>query len=258
VSIHQLATLSWPAFRALASTRLIAIVPLGAIEAHGPHLPLGTDIIIADAMARAGAQYLSARGFDVVLLPAVPVAPAPFAAEFAGTVNVAPAATTHLVEGIAHSLAQHGVSLTVIANAHHDPAHVAAIRAAVDLVAQTGSARLIFPDLTRRKWARRLTEEFQSGACHAGRYESSVVLAAAPETVDAGRMATLVSNPRSLVTAIAQGQRSFVEAGGPEAYFGTPADATADEGREIIERLGRIIEDAVIEVIGTDADRQPS
>jgi creatinine amidohydrolase len=257
VPIHYLATLSWPAFRELASRRPIAILPLGAIEAHGPHLPLGTDIVIAEAMARAGAERLSARGIDAVILPALPVAPAPFAAAFAGTIDTAASATTALIAGIARSLDRHGVRATVIANAHHDPAHIAAIRAAAAELEQDG-ARLIFPDLTRRRWASRLTEEFQSGACHAGRYESSVVMAKAPEQVLIEMMRALPANPRSLVTAIQQGQRTFTAAGGQDAYFGAPAGATADEGHEIIEALGRIIEDAVIEVLGTHADRQPS
>jgi creatinine amidohydrolase len=256
VSIHYLSALSWPAFRELAATQPIAIVPLGALEAHGSHLPLGTDVIIAEAMTRAGAERLDARGFDVVILPAVPVAPAPFAAAFAGTIDTPAAATTALLEGIARSLTQHGVRAVVIANAHHDPTHVAAIRQAV--ANSEGVARVIFPDLTRRKWASQLTDEFQSGACHAGRYESSIVLAAAPEQVDVSRMRALAANPRSLVDAIQRGQRTFADAGGPEAYFGAPADASADEGREIIQRLGRIIEHAVLEAIESHADHQSS
>lgn len=256
--VHHLASISWPAFRELAPLhRLLAIVPLGAIEAHGPHLPLGTDIIIAEAMAAEGARRLAARGFEVVVLPALPVAPAPFAAAFAGTIDIPPAASAAMIEGIAQSLARHGVVATVIANAHHDPAHVEAIRAAVR---QTGhdAARLIFPDLTRRRWARMLTEEFQSGACHAGRYETSIVLAQAPSLVASSMIATLPANTNSLVSAIQRGDRTFAEAGGADAYFGAPAEATAAEGREIIVSLGRIIEDAVIEVLGPDADRQPS
>jgi creatinine amidohydrolase len=258
VSVHQLASLAWPAFRALLARPVVAVLPTGAIEAHGPHLPLGTDIIIAEAMARDGAARLSTRGFDVVLLPALPVSPAPFAAAFAGTVNTEAAATTALITGIADSLGRHGVAAVVIANAHHDPAHVAAIREAVTQHAQGGVAPLIFPDLTRRRWAARLTDEFQSGACHAGRYETSVVLAAAPDTVADGTYAGIPPNPLSLVEAIQRGDRTFAEAGGSDAYFGAPAEASAAEGREIIERLGRIIEDAVIEVLGPDANRQPS
>jgi creatinine amidohydrolase len=255
MAVHDLASISWPAFRVLRSPRLVAVLPLGAIEAHGPHLPLGTDILIADAMARAGADRLSRRGFDVLVLPALPVAPAPFAAAFEGTIDTAPAATAALIEGIARSLGSHGVAVTVVANAHHDPANVRAVRDAVAQIEREGATRLLFPDLTRRRWASRLTEEFQSGACHAGRYETSVVMAVANETIDAVAAAGLAPNPRSLVTAIQQGDRTFAAAGGPDAYFGAPAEATADEGRDIIDRLGAIIEDAVVEALETHADR---
>ena len=258
MAIHQLASISWPAFRALDAPSLIAVLPLGAIEAHGPHLPLGTDIIIAEAMAHAGAARLSARGLDVLLLPALPVAPAPFAAAFAGTIDTAPAATTALIAGIARSMGRHGVRFTVIANAHHDPAHVEAIRDAVTQIDLDRSTRLIFPDLTRRRWASQLTEEFRSGACHAGRYETSIVLAHAPSAVADAGFTALAANPRSLVAAIQRGDRTFADAGGPDAYFGSPAEASADEGREIIERLGQIIEDAVIEALAPDGHRQSS
>src|SRR5690606_7009525 len=253
MAVHQLAALSWPAFRALVSPRLVAILPLGAIEAHGPHLPLGADIVIAEAMARAGASRLDARGFDVVLLPALPVAPAPFAADFEGTIDTAPAAAAVTIEGIARSLSRHGVAATVIANAHHDPAHVSAVRDAVRQAEREPACRLIFPDLTRRRWANRLTDEFRSGACHAGRYETSIVMAEAGDTVDRARAETLPPNPQSLVAAIQRGDRTFAQAGGPDAYFGWPAEASADEGREIIDRLGAIIEDAVLEVFGREA-----
>src|SRR5262245_62518839 len=97
--VHRLASLTWPAVRDLPPGRTVAVLPAGAIEAHGPHLPLGTDVIIAEAMARAGAERLSARGLDVLLLPPLSVAPAPFASEFAGTLHTPAEATTMLVPG---------------------------------------------------------------------------------------------------------------------------------------------------------------
>ncbi|PYP28235.1 MAG: creatininase, partial [Gemmatimonadetes bacterium] len=88
--------------------------------------------------------------------------------------------------------------------------------------------------------------EFRSGACHAGRYESSIVLAARPELVRDAIRRALPSNPRSLSAAIRSGQTSFEEAGGPRAYFGSPADAGADEGVRTIEILGAILAEAVL------------
>jgi creatinine amidohydrolase len=248
VAVHQLRDLTWPAFAAIEKRSAVAVLPLGAIEAHGPHLPLGTDIVIAEAMARAGAERLSARGFEVVVLPAIPIAPAPFAAAFAGTLDTSADAATAVILGIANSLARAGVHTLAIANAHHDPAHVAAIRTAVH-ASGPSETTIVFPDLTRRRWAERLTDEFRSGACHAGRYEGSIVLASAPALVDETRRATLPPNPQSLVDAIRRGVHTFAEAGGPHAYFGSPADATAAEGREIIVRLGEILVDAVVETL---------
>jgi creatinine amidohydrolase len=254
--VHHWPSISWPAFRALPSERLIAVLPLGALEAHGPHLPLGTDIMIAEAMARAGAERLSRRGFEVVVLPPFPVAPSPFAAGFAGTIDTPPAATTALISAIAVSVKRHGGQATVIANAHHDPAHVGAIRAAVHRATSDHTGTIVFPDLTRSRWASRLTDEFLSGACHAGRYEGSVVLAVAPHLVDTSVMGALAPNAHSLVDAIKRGERTFDAAGGPDAYFGWPAAATPEEGRDIIERLAAVLEDAVLEAMAQETHEQ--
>jgi creatinine amidohydrolase len=249
--IHSLASLTWPALRDLPAARTVAVLPTGAIEAHGPHLPLGTDVIIAEAMARAGADRLAARGFHVLLLPALTMAPAPFASEFAGTVHVAAEATTLTVTGVVRSLAAHGLRVAAIANAHHDPAQVDALRRAVaDISASNRDVVVVFPDLTRRRWAERLTAEFRSGACHAGRYESSIVLAERPDLVNTDLMSALTPNPRSLVDAIRCGQTTFTTAGGPEAYFGFPSEATAEEGHAIVETLGAILAEAVDEAMG--------
>ncbi|MGH9346950.1 MAG: creatininase family protein [Vicinamibacterales bacterium] len=249
MSVHVLATMTWTDVRALPAGRTVAILPTGAIEAHGPHLPLGTDIVIAEAMARAGAERLSARSLEVVVVPALPVAPSPFATAFAGTIHTPAEATTMMVAGVARSLANHGIRFTAIANAHHDPAHVDALRAAVASVAKDRHATLVFPDLTRRRWAEKLTDEFRSGACHAGRYEGSIVLAEQPQTVKASVMRLLAPNPRSLIDAIRTGHATFMDAGGPDAYFGFPADATADEGHAIVGMLAAILEEAVLEAL---------
>ncbi len=245
--VYELRALAWPDVEALPPDRTVAILPAGAIEAHGPHLPLGTDIVIAEAMARAGAERLSARQLHVVLLPALSYAPAPFAAAFAGTIDAPAGNTTSTVIAIARSLAAHGIRVIAIANAHHDPAHVMALRAAVDEMEKDGRATLVFPDLTRRRWAGRLTDEFRSGACHAGRYEGSIVLAERPAEVRAEAMSSLAPNPRSLVDAMCRGVGTFHDAGGPAAYFGAPAEATAAEGRDTVARLGAILDEAVVE-----------
>ena len=254
MAVHALTSMTWTAVRDLPAGRRVAVLPIGAIEAHGPHLPLGTDVIIAEAMARAGADRLAARGFEVLMLPPLAFAPAPFASAFAGTVHTPADATTMIVGGVAGSLRAHGVDVTAIANAHLDPANVAALRAAVAVGKEAG-VTIVFPDLTRRRWAERLTDEFRSGACHAGRYEGSIVLAERPDLVRRDVMTALAANPRSLVDAIQRGDTTFAAAGGPDAYFGFPSEATAEEGRAIVDTLGRILEEAVLDALDIRSDR---
>src|SRR4030095_5679788 len=108
--VHRLASLTWPAVRDLPAARTGEGLPVGAIEAHGPHLPLGTDVVIAEAMARAGAATLGTRGFKVLFLRALPFTPAPFGAAFAGTVSISPATVTALIVDLAQELTRHGFS----------------------------------------------------------------------------------------------------------------------------------------------------
>lgn len=246
--VHQLAALTWKDVGRLTSRRVVAVLPAGAVEAHGPHLPLGTDIVIAEAMAREGAARLAERGLDVLVLPSLPYAAAPFGAAFPGTLDMPASATTSVVTALARELGRHGIAVTALANAHHDPANITALRDAVTaLDASPDGPRLVFPDLTRRRWAERLTEEFRSGACHAGRYETSILLAERPDLVDRDGMTRLPPNPRSLVDAMRAGQTTFVDAGGAEAYFGWPSEATAEEGRAIVGTLGVILCEAVLD-----------
>jgi creatinine amidohydrolase len=237
--------MTWEEARAAAGPRSAAILPVGAIEAHGPHLPLETDVIIAEAMARAGAERLSARGWDAVVLPALPYTTARFAETFAGTLSLRPATATAVLADLAAGLARHGFAVLAIANAHLDPAHLAALEVAAGQIRCDLGLPVAFPNLTLKPWAPRLTEEFRSGACHAGQFETSIVLAERPELVRDAIRSTLPTNPASLSRAIREGKQSFEEAGGPRAYFGSPSQATAEEGRVTIEALGAILDEAV-------------
>lgn len=243
----RLREMTWTEVEALDCSRVVALLPVGAIEAHGPHLPLITDGIIAHSMVNAAAARLEAADLTPLLLPPMDYSAAPFAASFPGTVSVAAATITALVVDIAGSVADWGIPLLALANAHLDPAHLGSLHAAAAAVREQHEIQVAFPDLTRRPWGTRLTEEFQSGACHAGQFEGSVILAARPEWVREEIRTTLATNPASLSTAIRQGRATFEEAGGPQAYFGDPAGATWEEGEQTIQALGQILADAVLQ-----------
>jgi len=250
--IHPLAELTWEEVRDLDRGRTVAVLPVGAVEAHGPHLPLGTDGLIAEAAARAAAARLDERGLGVVILPALVYTAAPFAAGFAGTLSVTPATVTALIVDLARELTRHGFAALAIANAHLDPAHLSALGKAALQAQEEDLLPVVSPDLTRKPWAQRLTEEFMSGACHAGRYEGSIVMAERPDLVREPVRRALPANPASLSSAIRAGARTFEDAGGPRAYFGWPADATAEEGRATLKVLGEILAEAVMNTLSPE------
>ena len=243
-----------PRARRLRS-RVAALLPVGAVEAHGPHLPLDTDVVIARAAADAAVPGLRRLGLHPLVLPPLAYTAAPFAAAFPGTISVRPATVAALVRDVAASLERQGAELLVLANAHLDPAHLAALhRAAQAAPSRRGRAMpVVFPDITRKPWAPRLTPEFRSGACHAGRYETSVVMAFAPERVRDEARRRLPPRLVSLSAAARRGAADFDEAGVPDAYCGDPAAATSVEGRATVEVLGGIIVDAAAQALDAAA-----
>jgi creatinine amidohydrolase len=245
-----LAENSWIAVRAALKSGkpVVAILPCGATEAHGPHLPLNTDVIISEGMAERASAELTSEGVASVVLPSLAYMPAGYAEAFFGTVSVSASAAKALLLDIAAALKMQGFACLALANSHFDPANVAMLRDATEEIRATGLP-VAFPDFTRRKLAQTLTEEFQSGACHAGQFETSLVMAARPDLVDNIARLGLSDNPGSLTQAFTKGARTFAEAGGPEAYFGFPRYATAAEGHESFRIMAQALVMAVKEVL---------
>lgn len=247
MSAHDLAKLAWPDVAALFARPggCAAILPVGATEAHGPHLPLDTDVTIALGMARRAAESLAATGRACVVLPPVAYSVAQYAAPFAGTLSLRPETAVALLTDALTAAARAGFTPLAVANAHLEPAHIETIRAAVE-AARAAGADVRFPDVTRRALAQRLTEEFRSGACHAGRYEGSLVMADDPSAVKDAVRRALPAVPISLVDAIRAGRTDFRQAGGTQAYFGAPAEASAEEGRATFEVLAAILVESIV------------
>ena len=241
--------LTWKEAAAAVGAGAVLILPVGSTEAHGPHLPLATDVIISEEMARRAVVQLQARGITALVLPPIAYSVTDFSADFAGTISIRKETATALVRDICISLYKQGARLVVISNSHLEPEHVASINEAIAEVQQATGRAVAFPDKRRRRWAARLTEEFRRGDCHAGAYETSLVLAARPELVREDVRRRLERVPISIAEKIRDGARTFNEAGGSEAYFGSPAEATRDEGEATYAALAEMLVTSVIEAL---------
>jgi creatinine amidohydrolase len=210
----------------------VHLLPLGATEPHGPHAPLSTDTVISVGICERAAERL-ADEVAVVVLPAMPYGVTRYGSAFPGTVSISEATLRSLVTEIAES-----VGTLVLVNSHLEPEQVETLR----------STGLPLLDLTRRRNAERLTEEFRSGSCHAGRYETSLVLADRPELVHADRMTALRERHVDMPAAIRDGRTDFLAMGMDEAYCGAPAESSAEEGRETFETLTEMLVELIREV----------
>lgn len=249
MAARKLAALTSPAFEALLSKGgPVVLVSVGSIEPHGPHLPLGTDTIISEAAAERAAELLDARGVDTVLAPAIPFGVTDFARGFAGAVSLPAAALTSLLREVVRALIAAGARHVCLVNNHLEPAHDAAVRAALEGL--DAKAASVACPLTRRH-ARTLSAEFKSGACHAGRYETSLVLAAAPALVEDTTRASLAEVPISLSDGIKAGKDSFKAMGMTDAYAGAPSLASAEHGEEQLDLLAAMIVTEVTEALAS-------
>lgn len=246
-TLVELAEATWEEAREAIDAGAIALLPTGATEAHGPHLPLATDVVIAREAARRAQRALMREAIAALVLPALPYAVTDYASGFAGTVSLPFETARALVRDVIVGAVRSGFRGVVVCNAHLEPENLRAIAEACEEARALGAA-VAFPDVTRRPHALRLGEEFRSGACHAGSYETSLVMAADPFLVRAERAAELPPNPTSLSRAIREGKRTFLEAGGPLAYFGDPAAASAAEGERLYGELADIFAQAARQI----------
>jgi creatinine amidohydrolase len=243
--------LTWKEAREAITRGVVAILPVGSTEAHGPHLPLATDVIISEEMSRRAAAKLKAQGIETLVLPTISYSVTDFSADFPGTISIKKETAAALIHDICISLYQQGARLVVIANSHLEPEHVASIKDAIEKVKRETGRIVAFPDKRKRRWAEKLTEEFRRGDCHAGSYETSLVMAARPELVNEETRRSLDRVPISIAQKIKEGARTFTEAGGTEAYFGDPRAASREEGEGMYEALSDMIVTAVMEVLSS-------
>jgi creatinine amidohydrolase len=233
---HLAAQLPWPRLRALAESGAVALLPVGSTEAHGPHLPLCVDVVIAEEVCRRVSEKLSE---DTVVFPAVAYSLTDFAAPFAGTVSLPAAAAQALLVGVLEGIAHGGFKRLAVVNHHLEPAHFALVHAAAKEAAAKCGAHIVVADHRKKPFGPELGEEFMHGGSHAGNYETSLMLAAAPQLVNEAARAALPALAVDLPARIKAGAKDFLQCGGPDAYFGDPAGASAVEGERLFEVLVR-------------------
>jgi creatinine amidohydrolase len=244
--------LSVPEIDALDRANTVLILPVGSVEQHGRHLPLGTDTLLAHNLAVAAAAQLPGR---VAVLPPPWYGFSGHHMRFAGTVTLQPETMLALMEDVAGSVVGHGFRYLLILNGHGGNNGLIDVAASKLGHRHYGAARiaaLTYFQLARDAIAA-LRESPAGGMGHACEFETAMMQHIRPELVAMERAATTYPDPGSsyLTTDLLGSSRArtyhdfgdLSEAG----VLGDPSLASAEKGaafhRAVVEELIRFIED---------------
>jgi creatinine amidohydrolase len=232
--------------------RTVLILPLGSVEQHGHHMPLGTDTMLAHAVALAAAERLEGR---VVVLPPPWYGFSAHHMRFAGSVSLRPETLMGLAEDVVASLVQHRFKRILIVNGHGGNAGVVDVLAAVLGKKHYGRARIA--GLTYFQLARAAIAELRQsepgGMGHACEFETAMLLHLRSDLVAMKKAKVTYPDPGSsyLSTDLLGGSpiRTYLDFADLSASgtLGDPALASPEKGARffaaVVTELTGFIED---------------
>jgi creatinine amidohydrolase len=231
-------------FSALDAARVVAVLPVAAIEQHGPHLPVAVDALINEGILRRMLELLP-EGAPVTVLPALPIGRSDEHGSFPGTLSLAPETVIRLWEEVAEGVARVGVRKLALFNSHGGQPQL------LDIVGRNLRVRhrmLVVQVNAYRLWdaGGMFGEEELRHGIHGGAIETSIMLHLHPGLVRRDKLADFT--PRSVGLAAryrhigAHGRVPFSWLTQDLSDSGACGDATqarAEHGRELVEQAAR-------------------
>ena len=212
----------------LAAGRGVAVLPFGALEQHGPHLPLSTDTLTAEAVAERVAD-----GLDALLLPAVPYGATWNMSGYPGTVTLSAETVAALAVDIGRGVADAGARALVVVNG--DWGNRAPLARAADRLSRSVLRTVVLdhPGLDAAAERVRETRPAAAGLMHAEEIETSLVLAIAP-----GLVHDELPEPVYPDFPPGFGVRPMrMHPFSPSGVFGDPRPATAAKGAAMLDAV---------------------
>jgi creatinine amidohydrolase/Fe(II)-dependent formamide hydrolase-like protein len=244
-SSHEWSKLSWPEAKAALRGVDIALLPVGAIEQHGPHLPLDTDAFDAEYLAHEVAKACKVP--RPLVLPLIPYGVSYHHDDFPGTLSISNDALAKFVYDVGMSTARNGVAKLIIINGHGGNSatlHFAAqmINRDARIFTCVDSGESSDPDIFK------LAET--KNDVHAGEIETSTTLAVRPELVKMKKAKAMVpkfsSHYLDFTSKYSVGWYARTEHISRSGVFGDPTRASAEKGRAIwkvqIQHLVSLVE----------------
>jgi creatinine amidohydrolase len=248
---HQLGRLTTQEVAALDGERTLVVLPVGAVEQHGPHLPVLTDALVVEALL-ARALALRADDGRVWALPVQAYGKSNEHVGFAGTFALSAETLARTVREIAAGLAASGLRRLLVLNGHGGNTDVLDYTAR-DVRAELGLLCVSAHPFRFGLGAGVVSDAEAGFGIHAGEYETSIVLALAPELVRQDRFAAELPSLRSSLSRVSLKGAATVgwvtrdlSASGT---IGDPRAATAEKGRAIVEAEAALVVELIEETL---------
>jgi len=259
--VKHLAKIPFPEVVHIArSGKALVMLPVGVVEEHGAHLPLGLDSFAAEVYAAAAARQLEDNGYEVLVAPTISYGVARAAIDFPGTLSLEPETLRSMVVEIGRSLARHGLKRLVVLNGHRDLHHMKALDDAKNILVEENTAQVICvgfasdPEMTAACYRAGMRQFYNSPRPdregHGGESETSVALHSFPELVKQNILKTLDPNLDYDVDAFRNETKGYGSISGGRGYFGSPQAATAETGKNLVEIRGRNIAQVILKSWG--------
>jgi creatinine amidohydrolase len=257
----ELAKIPFPEVERLANGgRALVILPVGVVEEHGAHLPLGLDAFAAEAYAASAAPHLEEAGYEVVMAPTISYGVARAAIDFPGTLSLEPETLRSMVVEIGRSLARHGLDRLVVLNGHRDLHHMKALDDARAILVHEKSAQVLCvgfasdAEMTTACFREGVRQFYQSPRPdregHGGESETSVALYSFPQWVKKDIINELEPNFDYDVEAFRNESKDYGSISGGRGYFGSPRAATAETGEKLVSLRGGNIAKVILQLWG--------
>lgn len=260
------ANLKSPDFTRLDLSRCIAVLPVAAIEQHGPHLPLNVDTTLVEGVIASALPHLPVD-LPALFLPTQSVGFSPEHTRFAGTLTLKAETILRLWTEIAESVAASGVKKLVLLNSHGGQVGLLDV-VARDLRARLGMLvysvnwfNLPLLDDHGASVAERFSAHEHRFGIHAGEIETSMMLALKPGQVDMAQAQDFhsTSQDRAQQFSLLGDGRSAKLAWQMQDYnahgaAGNAADATAEKGQALLGAAGRSLARVLVEIDQLPAD----
>ncbi|KAA0020700.1 creatininase family protein [Salinicola corii] len=267
MSVHEWQELTTTEMAGLVDAGTVAVLPLAAIEQHGAHLPLSTDLDIGLGLLEAAAARL-APDRNVILLPPLALGSSLEHADFTGTLSLLPETAIAVIEALGEAVSRAGIRRLVLFNSHGGN------KAVIDLAALKLRARHAMLVVKANYFrftppAQTLPAEELRHGLHGGALETSMMLHLAPDKVRVARLADAVSEGRIREQAGStlgpEGDAGYAWMAQDLHASGVTGNATladAETGRRLVDhfgaRLAQVIEEAGEFDLDTLRQRHPA